>query len=65
VALALTSSPDVRGAQVLPLRDPDLARVSVATTHGPADDRTEALVRDLREGELHASLEGVRYDVGG
>ena len=65
VAAALGSHPEVRGVRVLPLQDPDLYRVSVATTDGPADASTEAFVRDLRGGDLRASLADIQYDVGG
>ena len=65
VASALVSDPEVRAVSLLPLQEPDVYRVSVATTHGPADERTEAFVRNLRDGQLHQSLADIRYDVGG
>jgi RND superfamily putative drug exporter len=55
----------VRGVQVLALRDPAVYRVSVATTDGPAQASTEDFVRDLRGGDLRASLADIQYDVGG
>ena len=63
VADVLRDDPEVRSVNLLPLQD--AYRVSVATTHGPAHDRTEALVASLRDGKLHESLSGVRYQVGG
>ncbi len=65
VADVLRNDPEVRSVNLLPLQLQDAYRVSVATTHGPAHDRTEALVTSLRDGKLHASLPGVRYEVGG
>lgn len=65
MAQVLRSSPEIRAVRVLPLQEPGLQRVSLATSHGPADSRTESLVRDLRQGALRASLPGLRYDVGG
>ena len=65
VADVLRNDPEVRSVNLLPLQAQDAYRVSVATTHGPAHDRTEALVTSLRDGKLHASLSGVRYEVGG
>lgn len=65
VAGTLRSEPAVRSAQVTPLGPPDTARISVTTARAPADDQTHALVRSLRDGKLHRSLAGVRYEVGG
>jgi len=65
VAAALGSHPEVRGVQVLPLQDPAVYRVSVATTNGPADPSTEDFVRNLRTGDLHTSFADIQYEVGG
>ncbi len=63
VAQEVRSSPEVRDVQVLPLRD--AYRVSIATAHAPADARTEAFVRNLRDGPLHSAIASVTYEVGG
>lgn len=65
IAQILRGNPDVADAQVLPLNVTQAYRVSVATTHGPADSRTESFVQTLRSGPLRTSLAGIRYEVGG
>ncbi|SDM30909.1 MMPL family transporter [Allokutzneria albata] len=65
VVEAVAGHPEVRFARPVPLDRPEVHRVSVATDHGPADERTHDLVRDLRDGRLSRSLAGIRYDVGG
>ena len=65
VADALSADPDVRSVRQMPLDRPGVYRLSIATVHGSADERTKALVMSLRGGELHRSLAGIRYDVGG
>jgi RND superfamily putative drug exporter len=65
VARTLGTEPEVRATQLAALDRPDVYRVSVSTTHAPADDRTHELVHSLRDGPLHEALAGVQYDVGG
>ncbi|WP_033440218.1 MMPL family transporter [Saccharothrix sp. NRRL B-16314] len=65
VVQALSGDDRVRFAQPVPLSGSDVYRVTVATEHSPSDDRTHELVRSLRDGDLHRSLAGVRYEVGG
>jgi RND superfamily putative drug exporter len=65
VGQVLATDPEVRNVRLVPLEEDDLYRVSAATAHGPASDGAEGLVKNLREGPLHESLAGVRYDVGG
>jgi len=65
VAAKVATDPAVIGTQVLSLDRPDYLRVRITTRNAAADARTHDFVRDLREGQLHAALAGIRYDVGG
>lgn len=65
IAAGLNGHPEVRFARPVPLDNPEVHRVSVVTTHGPADERTHDFVRSLRDGELSQKFTGLRYEVGG
>jgi RND superfamily putative drug exporter len=65
VARVLDGDPAVSSVQVSELADGGHYRVTAATVSSPASEQTEELVKSLREGPLHESLSGIRYDVGG
>jgi RND superfamily putative drug exporter len=65
VAGTLRNEKEVRGAEAVPLKRADAYRVVVTTVHAPADDRTHALVKSLRDGKLRQTLSRVQYNVGG